>query len=462
MTVPYYGDFAEDATVYIPFNTFTSDDPAASATITNFINTDVHIHKDGGTTQRNNAAGITVAVDYDSITGNHLVTIDTSDNTVAGFWVAGSEYQVRIEGTTVDAGTVNAWIGSFSIERSGGALALIKAGVTLANDAITAAKFDESTAFPVKSADTGATQIARVGADGDTLETLSDQLDLQATASAQSTNTTHLTDIKGTGFSKDTHSLPQCLTATGFMPSSEDGSSFTALNDPTAAAIADAVWDETLTGANHNTATSAGRRLRGLGDTVSSTVNDAGASTTVFITNLTETTNDHYADQVVRFTDGNLAGQVKPILSYNGTSKTITLDEALTEAPGDGDAFDIIPQHIHPVHQIVDHMFDEPVADHVTAGTVGKAISDLDAEDGSSFTALNDITAADVWDLASALTLDFGTLMERAYQLLNNEMNVTDADGTAALRNIADSADIATGSITDNDTTTSRAGWTWA
>lgn len=29
-------------------------------------------------------------------------------------------------------------------------------------------------------------------------------------------NETHLTDIKGTGFSKDTHSLPQCLTATGF------------------------------------------------------------------------------------------------------------------------------------------------------------------------------------------------------------------------------------------------------
>lgn len=31
-----------------------------------------------------------------------------------------------------------------------------------------------------------------------------------------STITDHLTDIKGTGFSKDTHSLPQCITATGF------------------------------------------------------------------------------------------------------------------------------------------------------------------------------------------------------------------------------------------------------
>jgi len=53
---------------------------------------------------------------------------------------------------------------------------LLSDGVTLADDAITAAKFDESTAFPLKAADTGSTQVARVGADGDTLETLSDEI----------------------------------------------------------------------------------------------------------------------------------------------------------------------------------------------------------------------------------------------------------------------------------------------
>ena len=58
-----------------------------------------------------------------------------------------------------------------------------KAGdsMNLADNAIEAGKYDELTAFPVKSADTGATQIARTGSDGDTLETLSDQIDLQAT-----------------------------------------------------------------------------------------------------------------------------------------------------------------------------------------------------------------------------------------------------------------------------------------
>ena len=32
--VPYFGDFSEDSTIYIPFNTFSSDDPTASVTVT--------------------------------------------------------------------------------------------------------------------------------------------------------------------------------------------------------------------------------------------------------------------------------------------------------------------------------------------------------------------------------------------------------------------------------------------
>jgi hypothetical protein len=55
--------------------------------------------------------------------------------------------------------------------------ASVTAGVSLADDAITSAKFDETTAFPLASADTGATEVARTGADSDTLETLSDQID---------------------------------------------------------------------------------------------------------------------------------------------------------------------------------------------------------------------------------------------------------------------------------------------
>jgi fructose-specific component phosphotransferase system IIB-like protein len=120
--VPYYGDFAEDDTVLIPFNTFSSDDPSASVTITNLADADLKVHKDGAVAEIV-TDGATVVIDFDGITGNHLVTIDTS---VHADYSTGSEYAVRMEGTTVDGATINAWIGAFSIERAGGALALAK------------------------------------------------------------------------------------------------------------------------------------------------------------------------------------------------------------------------------------------------------------------------------------------------------------------------------------------------
>jgi len=108
----YLGDFAEDATVYMPFNTFSSDDPQASVTITNLADADIKVYKDGSVTQIV-TDGATIAIDFDSITGNHLITIDTSAH---ADYSVGSDYIVRIEGTTVDGGTINAFIGSFSIE----------------------------------------------------------------------------------------------------------------------------------------------------------------------------------------------------------------------------------------------------------------------------------------------------------------------------------------------------------
>jgi len=102
----YYGDFPEDATVLISFNTFTSDDPAASATITNLADADIKVHKDAGLTQIA-TDGATVVIDFDSITGNHMITIDTSAH---ADYSTGSEYAVRIEVTTIDGGTINPWV----------------------------------------------------------------------------------------------------------------------------------------------------------------------------------------------------------------------------------------------------------------------------------------------------------------------------------------------------------------
>ena len=108
----YLGDFAEDATIYIPFNTFDSNNPQASVTATTLIASDLYVHKDGSVANLV-TDGATIAIDFDGITGNHLITIDTS---VSADYAIGSDYFVRIEGATVDAGNINAIIGSFSIE----------------------------------------------------------------------------------------------------------------------------------------------------------------------------------------------------------------------------------------------------------------------------------------------------------------------------------------------------------
>ncbi len=111
----YVGDFVDDATVYIPFNTFDSNDPSASVTITNLAAGDVEVWKNG-VVQTTPGAGVTLTLNIGANNGSHLIAVDTSNTTDVGWFATGNDYQVRINGTTVDGATINAWVGSFSIE----------------------------------------------------------------------------------------------------------------------------------------------------------------------------------------------------------------------------------------------------------------------------------------------------------------------------------------------------------
>jgi hypothetical protein len=126
------------------------------------------------------------------------------------------------------------------------------------------------------------------------------------------------------------------------------------LDSAATAALVDLIWDEPLTGATHNVATSSGKRLRQATafQQIDSTVVDASATTTTFVTGLTSAVDDFYNDSMLVFTDGALAGQVRAISDYVGATKTIILEEALTSAPVNGVAFTIVSLHIHPVSQI--------------------------------------------------------------------------------------------------------------
>lgn len=73
-------------------------------------------------------------------------------------------------------------------------------------------------------------------------------------------------------------------------------------------------------------------------------VDDLAPSTTVFATALTNTTNDFYKNNILLFTSGMNIGQVRRITAYNGTTKAITVDPALSLAPTDADTFTILAQ----------------------------------------------------------------------------------------------------------------------
>lgn len=180
----FLGDFPVNAMVYVPFHSFDSN--GASVTITGLAVTDIEIYKDGSTTQRASDNGYTLldtdGIDFDGITGIHGFSIDLSDNSDPGFYAAGHEYMVVVSSITVDAQTVNFIAATFSIERSGGALALLKNGtyglsalntdidavladtgtdgVVIADGAITAAKIAADAIGASELAADAATEIA--------------------------------------------------------------------------------------------------------------------------------------------------------------------------------------------------------------------------------------------------------------------------------------------------------------
>lgn len=69
--------------------------------------------------------------------------------------------------------------------------------------------------------------------------------------------------------------------------------------------------------------------------------NGSNTSST-FLTDLTDSTNDVWKDNLLLFTTGTLAGQVKKISAYNGTTKFVTLATAFTSAPSNGDRFVLV------------------------------------------------------------------------------------------------------------------------
>ena len=158
----YIGDIAVGADVYLVFD--TADYTGASITGTIAV-ADIEVYRQNtgaiNLTQRSSTTGFTLDVDHDAMIGTHMIAIDTSDNTDAGFFAVGYDYFVKLNTVTVDSISISKWIGHFSLENrySAGALRPTTAGRALDVTATGAAGIDwanvenQSTAVDLSATD---------------------------------------------------------------------------------------------------------------------------------------------------------------------------------------------------------------------------------------------------------------------------------------------------------------------
>lgn len=114
----WLGDFTEDFTAVTCMFTTHASTGAPVAPASAFENADVKIYKNGNAAEKTTQNGVTMTSPFDSITGLHCLTIDTSNDTGdGGFWVAGAVYTLVLSpDETVDSVAVVKVIGQFGIK----------------------------------------------------------------------------------------------------------------------------------------------------------------------------------------------------------------------------------------------------------------------------------------------------------------------------------------------------------
>lgn len=106
------GDFDASAVVYGKFTTYR---PSTGAPFTLAGTPALSVYKDNSTTQ--STAGVTLTVDFDSVTGLHHFAIDTSAD--GAFYAAGSFFDIVITTGTVDSvSAVGTVVGSFTLRKT--------------------------------------------------------------------------------------------------------------------------------------------------------------------------------------------------------------------------------------------------------------------------------------------------------------------------------------------------------
>ena len=273
----YLGDYATSTIVYGKFTTYR---PSTGAPFTLAGTPALSVYKDNSTTQ--STTGVTLTVDFDSVTGLHHFSIDTSaDGT---FYSAGSNFDVVITTGTVDSiSAVGTVVGRFTLNKTA-ALRPTVAGRTLDVSSGGEAGLDWANV---------GSPTTTVGLSGTTISTT------QAVASVSGNvggNVTGSVGSVGTGGIASTSFATGAITATAIAADAIGASELAA---DAVAEIADAVWDEVLSGHLTSGTTGAGLNAAGsAGDPWSTALPGAyGAGSAGYIlgTNLNATVSSRLA-----------------------------------------------------------------------------------------------------------------------------------------------------------------------
>ena len=139
--------------------------------------------------------------------------------------------------------------------------------------------------------------------------------------------------------------------------------------------IPDLVWDEVLTAAIHNVATSAGRRLRQAEDVMiihEETCQAGGGNNEIILDAGASAVNGFYINDLVVLTSGTGVGQQRHIDSYVGATKTATVNRDWTTNPDATTTFSIKADSSKHVHGF------ETAAKAEIKTEAGAALSDYD------------------------------------------------------------------------------------
>jgi hypothetical protein len=119
------------------------------------------------------------------------------------------------------------------------------------------------------------------------------------------------------------------------------------------------IWDEILTGATHNIATSSGKRLRQVSDPIvlDSGTAQAGSATTITLAVTANANDNFYKHTLVVISAGTGSGQSRLIESYVGATKVATIadDDNWIVNPDATSEYTIVPWglvHAHSVNEL--------------------------------------------------------------------------------------------------------------